>query len=98
MGEVVELEMLYLLDVDRTLFQSGDFALALHNALLGLVDADLPSREQVARDVQAESLPFSTYFHHKGIQLKTLYDAAKALDETHMCMAMSGLSMSCLGA
>ena len=84
MGEVVELEMLYLLDFDRTLFRSGDFVLALHNALLGLVDDDLPSSEQVTRDVQAESLPFATYYHHKNVQLKTLYAAAKTLDDTYV--------------
>mmetsp|Transcript_267 Transcript_267/g.511 ORF Transcript_267/g.511 Transcript_267/m.511 type:complete len:243 (+) Transcript_267:199-927(+) len=82
--EVVELDRLNLIDVDRTLFRSGEFMLALHDALLSTVDRDLPSREQVVQDISAESLPFAKYYYNKGIQLNMLYTATKTLKELYV--------------
>ena len=89
MGEesaVLELDRLNLIDFDRTLFRCGEFMLALHDQLLLLntADIELPSREQVIQDISVESLPFAAYYSDKGVQLNTLYTAAKALEDSYV--------------
>ena len=83
--DVVQMDRLYLIDVDRTLFRSGEFMLALHGALLNISKYrdNLPDRDQVVRDISGESLPFAKYYHDKGIPLEALYEAAKTLGDSY---------------